>query len=204
MKCELQDLRAGKISFDQFALGTADEWDRLATSMWNSWRKNIPPTVSTEDIRQEMLLHAWQAVGKWDPERGTPLEKYVVFNACAKAARFIHTQRAAKRRSDKSESRHPMAFSTIRETDEWVEAVLADSPQDPGELLDARHSFERKAREATGMDKAALRAVELSGGNLLEAAGLLFDAFPLKWKVANRWTEDTSMRTIERALSNCQ
>lgn len=134
MKVELEALRDGRVSFDAFFAQTVPEWRRLAKYLLARWP--VPDAVDVEDVVQELAVAAWQFVGRYDPERGTPLQRYVVYNAVDKAKKWMHQQRAAYRRDDRSPSRHALNATSLDETrDPWLEqhAIVEYS-----ELFDCR------------------------------------------------------------------
>lgn len=205
MKQHLDALARGEVSFDEFARRTATDWTRLAGKVYSAWRRNLPVGVSLDDIRQEMLLHAWLAVGEYDTSRGgMSLKSYVVYMACAKATRFVHEQRCAKRRDDHAPSRHPVTFTELLRIDDEpgkaLDLLLEDSStQDPSELLDARAKFARALTVADGVDLYALVALREAFGNIPQAAELLFDEVLLR--LHERWgSPHAAMRQIEDSM----
>ncbi len=99
-------LRGELISFNEFERRTRADWTRIAKALHAKWP--LPPSVSIEDVRQELLLaivirkessRMRNLLEKWNPQSRskTPLDQYVVWNARVQAARWIHSQRGAKR-----------------------------------------------------------------------------------------------------------
>lgn len=101
-------LRMGLISFNAFELRTREDWTRIAKALHAKWP--LPPSVSVDDVRQELLLAIVvrkrssgmkNLLEKWQPKRrgkpSRPLDEYIVWNAKVQASRWIHAQRGAKR-----------------------------------------------------------------------------------------------------------
>jgi len=87
-------LRDGRITFTQFARRTATLWRRQAAILMRRWRQ--PAWVAREDVEQDMLLAVADFTWKWEPDRGTTLGAYVVYNAFDKAKKRAHKARGAK------------------------------------------------------------------------------------------------------------
>lgn len=203
MRKHLEALARNEISFDRFAILTTNDWTRLAGKLYMQWRKNIPRGVELEDVKQEMLLNAWIAVGKWDKSRGMSLRGYVVCRAWQEGVRFIHVQRSALRRSDKAESRHPVSFSEILKNSEndWTECLLSDELIEGGadDLVDTSIRFKNAMNMAEGIDLYALVALKMSLGHLPAAGDLLFDDAQLR--LQSRWgSPSAAVRQIEKTL----
>jgi DNA-directed RNA polymerase specialized sigma24 family protein len=104
----LKALREGRLPFATFATATAADWRRLALHLMGRWDPG--PAVDVEDVEQELRLGAWLAVGRWDPARGATIGRFVVYQACDRAKRFIHRQRRANRQKDRSPPRYDLAL----------------------------------------------------------------------------------------------
>lgn len=204
MKKELEALRRKDITFDEFARRTSRDWDRLALHVWRKWRSKVPRGVALEDVRQEMLVWAWRAVGKYDPGKGPTLQTYVVWMACSKAKRFLHEQRNALRRDDNAESRYAAAFSELgrsgateeQSLQEWFEGQAARHMAedldlvDLEDLVDLHGSYELALHESDGIDAFALMALKLAKGDVRQASEMMFDEPNLRrW---GRWNSPDS------------
>lgn len=106
---------SGAQSFDEFARETSKDWERLAAYLMKRWR--VPAGVGREDVKQELLLHAWRYIPRWNPERGMPLERYVLFSAISRTKRWMHQQRRA--RGCRDESRHELTFAELGIKGDW-------------------------------------------------------------------------------------
>lgn len=200
MNRHLQDLASKLITFDEFARRSARDWDRLAAKVYHCWVRKLPAGVSMEDIRQEMLLSAWIAVGEYDPSRGEmTLKQYVVYFAFSKALRFVHSQREAKRRDGKQPSRHPtLVFDTLGIDVDFLDSRETDTVDTDG-LIDARKKFESAFERASGIDLYALTALRESNGSIPDAARMLFDEVHIA--VHRRWgSPDSAANQIEKTL----
>lgn len=108
---ELVSLRSGDQTFTVFARRTNKTWTALAKHLLKRWR--APTAVDTDDMVQQLLFAAWVFLPKWDEARGTPLHKFIVYNAVDKAKKWLHKQRGAYRRDDNSPSRLELPISTL-------------------------------------------------------------------------------------------
>jgi hypothetical protein len=207
MQKHLEALRRQEITFDQFARATASDWTHLAGKLYMAWRSNIPAGVELNDIRQEMLFHAWKAVSRWDPTLSDmTLKGYVVCIAWQKATRFIHKQRCSLRRGDKAPSRHALTFTSLLKGGDdagvdWVDNLL-QVEDDPTGALDAAVRYERAVERACGIDLYALVALRMAGGNIPEAGQLLFEDPRLRLRA--RWgSPRNAVDQVEQSVRAC-
>jgi hypothetical protein len=174
MAAALRALWEGEITFQRFERETRRDWDKLAGKMWGRWQ--LPAGVSEDDVRQEMLLGAWKAVAKYDPARGVGLANYVVWEACNRAAKWLHGQRKAKRRDGKSPSRHALTMGALRvDVDGELgasEAFDLFQHTDPDQEQRTDHALVMSQVEgmaATPLDLDAVRSWVRAGGDVVEA-----------------------------------
>jgi hypothetical protein len=180
----LAGLRSGEISFSKFYLLTKKDWAKMAAKLFGRWR--LPCGVTEDDVEQEMLLSAWNAVFKpppkgWDPSRGIPLASYVVWTAHANTKKWIHTQRKAKRRDDHAPSRHALAISGMNLGGEGelslaglLDIVSCKEPEQESSA-EARAALKLIPTCAdTERGRSALRAWLKAGGDLEEAVRLWY------------------------------
>lgn len=102
----IQALHAKTISFSQFHTASKPYWTGLARQLMRRWVS--PIAVELADVEQQLMLAAWSVVDSFDSTRSPDLARYVTYNAMYHAKRWIHAQRGALRRSDRSPSRHPV------------------------------------------------------------------------------------------------
>jgi hypothetical protein len=182
-------LRRGEISFDRLVAQTRADWRRLAEYVHRRWP--LPPSISPDDVEQELLLGAWEAVGKWDPERGVALQSYVIWNAIARAQKWLHKQRRAGKRYGAAPSRHDLPLSTFSAEREPTLVCATEADQDAACM--ASEVLSEAIRECwSDLEAAALTALILCRGSLEEAADKLF---------ADAWARRAGASTRERALT---
>ena len=173
MRKGLSAVRAGEMSFGEFAERTGPEWGKIAGYIATRWR--LPNWASTEDVRQELLIAAWGAVEKFDPERGADLGRYVVWNAVDKAKKRAHKWRGANLHGN------PDAAAGR------VEVTLDDDKRAPQanrrseRLLGGDMGSENRMAEAmvvgeckTEAERIAVTAVLACDGHVQEAAEMLY------------------------------
>lgn len=172
MTAALRALREGQWTFDQFARHTARDWRLLAHYLLRRWR--VPEAVEPADVEQEMLVECWRAVADWSPEGGAPIAKYVVFRSVAAAKGWIHKQRAAHKRRDKSPSRHPLAEAKVGRGEDSLLDQLTSAP-DQEAVLAAKERFEEVRRRArTARELCSMDALVKGGGTVDGAAEVLW------------------------------
>ena len=110
MEGGLESVRNGG-SFDRFAKSTRSDWKRIAGYLWRRW--SLPDGVEVEDVEQELLLHAWQAIRRWEDGRGPTLRSFVVWSSITGTKKWMHAQRSALRRDDRAPSRFPVSMSRL-------------------------------------------------------------------------------------------
>jgi len=168
----LARLHAGEIEFDEFTRATEREWSALAATLLG--RYECPSAVGVDDVRQELLLAAWNAMRRWSGD-GMPLQSWCVMQASNYAKSYIHQQRGALRHRGTAPSRHPVAFATFsEEREEVVIAARVTPPNQERELArkDAMKSaIERAESPAEKLALTALfRTESVDGG-----ASMLYD-----------------------------
>jgi RNA polymerase sigma factor (sigma-70 family) len=73
---DLMALRTGELNFSRFVFLHSVRFRRWAKYFFQRW-----PSVGidVDDLAQEGLIEAWQAVDRWDPERGVSIRKFVEY-----------------------------------------------------------------------------------------------------------------------------
>lgn len=130
MEAELSKLRDGKVTFSEFARGTRDDWRSLAAFLMR--RYSLPAAVELRDVEQELLASCWRAVGRWEPERGVALKRYVVWNAIRATQHWLDRQRSAglgrrRQRGEALPSRHALTFTELGESSSEAFGMEAQS-----------------------------------------------------------------------------
>lgn len=202
-------LRCGRVSFALFERRTRPVWNALAENLLRRWKG--PVAVSVDDMRQELIVGAWIFVAHWDPKRlgpdGKPVsvERYVVFNACDKAKKWLHQQRNAYRRDDKSPSRIERNFTSFRrggEQEDHVEermlAQLGSPDVTAEEALAQREALKAAVPRVPLRHRPAMLAVAQTGDIDLAAEQLVQS--PYAFAVLNIHTVADARRAVVRAL----
>ena len=202
----LTALRNDEITFQKFCSETADDWRKLARYLLRRWE--APDGVEEFDVQQEMLLAAWHFLGKWNPDRGTTLDTYVVWNACDKAKKWLHKQRAALRRDGDAPSRHAVSLARLG-LEEWQEDRLLSTPPDVEARADqieeeanALRRISAVMEELDPKDRYVVCAILQAGGDLSEAAQDLWKD-GAACRVFNIWSEAQARSVVRRAVQRC-
>lgn len=112
-------VRRGEVSFARFATKTHKIWLSFAIKMINRW--DHPPSLSSEDLVQEMLIGCWRSIQNFDPERGRSIRVHATWNAINDARRMFHRARRAGHDGGHAPSRHEVATE-----DSLIEAIAVD------------------------------------------------------------------------------
>lgn len=110
----LERLYKGELSFDAFVLQTRLYWFQLSNRIIRKWK--VPPSVSVDDIVQEMLLKCWKLLDTYEEGRST-IDRYIVYNCMEHAKRWIHKQREAKHHKGSEKSRYPLSIDDCHVSD---------------------------------------------------------------------------------------
>jgi sigma-70-like protein len=169
---ELRALRAKKTTFTAFYRATRQEWQRMALALHRNWR--LPPTVTVDDVEQELLLGAWLAVRKFLPSKGMTLVGYVVWCSHSRATKWVHKQRGAEQHRRKGTSQFAICVSATARDPEAAARLLesrADGAPSAEDALDYAH-FLRAVPELspTAAGREALRYFLDAHGNVDVAA----------------------------------
>ena len=153
----LLQVRGGVMSFDTFAVQTKNRWERLARMLMRRW--SPPSAVSEDDLVQELLLGAWLVLPKYNPKRGTSLERFVVWQATNRAKYWLHVQRGACMHGNFDTN--PSRFDVVTETGDVLDREVLAAQE---EVVNALERL-RLAAQLVDSQKArlALEAVLKNG-----------------------------------------
>ena len=162
----MQLTREGAMPFGTFARTTAHRWQRLAHTLLRRWPG--PYAVDEEDVAQELLLGAWLALPRWQPQ-GAPLERFVVWQAMAQAKAWLHRQRAANQHG--SRDRNPSRFDVVAIGDEDIDMAVEAAQEEVVYALERlRLACTLLANERAGVGLVAMAmAGSVDGGLTLLA-----------------------------------
>ena len=173
---QLRALHSKDINFSAFHRRTRVEWRRMATALHR--RYALPPSVTAEDVAQEMLLAAYRAVERWDGRM--TLDGYVVWCAHNAAQKWIHKQRHCNLHTRKGPSYFPLSASMLARED--GSSVLDDATPgapDSERNMDVERALEKVARFSSDQSEAQRKAlayyVEAGADEELAAAKLWGD-----------------------------
>lgn len=193
MREMLLAVRAGRMSFTEFALATEGDWRRLAHWTVNRW--DVPEAVEHLDIEQEMLIGAWLAVSDWNDD-GMEIDTFVKWRANAVANRWINRQRGSLRLSPKAPSRYPISFAVLG-TDAPMDDRSSMATQD--EDVAILRLLGAAIDTLNAPDAACVLALLEAGGNVVQAAKTVNanTRLKLRLRIGN---EEGARRAICRAL----
>jgi hypothetical protein len=185
---EIEAATVGAVDFSRVA--RMARWDRLAAYIHRRWK--LPPWVSRDDVRQDLMLEAWQKIAQFDPARGVEATRYVEWNAITYAKKRGHKARGSYRHrgADSAPSRYELAFtSMVRDGDEdgAFEARMAERtsvPPEQHEFVERREAVKRlEAVCESPRELVSVRALGLAGGDIGEAARILFDDVEARYEL---------------------
>ena len=204
---ELLALHEKRASFRSFYLRTKTDWRRMAVALHRHW--HVPPTVTADDVEQELLLGAWVAVGEWRADLGPSLQTHVVWRSHNRATKWLHKQRGANQHTRKGASSFAYCISAIT-ADADVGARILENHRDGAPLIEETLDYETLLGELTSIceteeGRAALAAFIAADGDLERAARefhankthrYLFRLTPERAKQVIR----SEIRSVRRAL----
>jgi DNA-directed RNA polymerase specialized sigma24 family protein len=167
LSTELHALRTKQITFRSFYQRTRADWHRMAVALFRDWK--LPPTVTVDDVEQELLLGAWIALGRWKAG-GMPLGGYVCWCAHNKATRWIHMQRQCNKHTRKGPGQYAWCVSALMKEGN-SSAQLLESYADERPLVEDAHDYGEMLRllpevAQTFAGRAALHALIAAGGDV--------------------------------------
>jgi hypothetical protein len=167
-----EQARAKEISTNVFFRKTDAMWERLTTYILRRWKS--PSWYGREEVKQELMMGVWKAIGDFLPGRNVDIGRYVLWNAVDDAKCRLHKARGANmhRRRDHETSlacHVERTFTAFTRGDEAREVTL-----------EARHSMPPN-QEACIAIQAAMAVCErdferfvvqilAAGGDLVDAA----------------------------------
>jgi hypothetical protein len=184
-------LREGRISFVDFYNATRNLWSFMSGRLLRNRNPGIG--VGEEDVQQEMIVEAWRCVATWDSTRGVPIDRYVIFNANAKASHWLDAQREASQGGKLSENptRAPKlgvrgsigtedteeSFKTS-ELQAWFEESTRTSLSD-GDVAARLMDLDRKLDVLSRADRIVVEALCMTR-NAQAAALYIYNHYPLR------------------------
>jgi hypothetical protein len=193
VQLELLRYQRGEISFDQFARETNKAWLALSVHLLNRWKAS--PAVSPEDLQQELLIACWRCIPEFDAARGVSLESFVVYNSFDKAKKWLHKQRNAYRRDDKSPGRFPVSFASLGlepHAEERLMSFLASASTQEDQLVRAETIL------AVEYDDLAFMLYQRSDS--IEDAARKICASPLACVALQTATLEEAQAVVERSI----
>lgn len=165
-------MRSGRLAFAEYERRTSPIWTNIAQHLLRRWRG--PLAVSVDDVRQELILHSWIFAGHWRKELNVSISRYVQFNAIDKAKKWLHQQRNAYRRDDRSPGRIERPISSLNLSEYAEEHLLDSMAHEPSqeESLATRQEVLALATRAAPEYRPALAALARTGDPELAARHL--------------------------------
>lgn len=169
---------SGEISFKQFV----DETDRR----WQWWakrfaRSGIPAWLDIEDIRQDLLIEAWRALGRYDvaKAKGQTPAQWTEFAAKSHAKKAVHRARGDNRHTwEWGPARFDIPASAfVREGEDGELIDIFDVPVDPDQdrAVERKQMVLKLAREQSSLrDFFGVQALAEAEGDVDVAAELLW------------------------------
>jgi len=121
-------------------------------------------SIDEDDLFQEACYWLVDSLWRWDEDRGTTLERYVVYNIGTRIQMFILAEKAKKRHPDKTTTRIDVWVSA-KETRENLESRMSDlatfSAFESNKHIVHIHEIVRAARKTLSVEASKLIAAIL-------------------------------------------
>lgn len=211
LETQCEQVFAGRINFTAFFRATHAEFTRMANHLLRRWV--APAWEGVEDLVQELYLGAHEALfgeKHWDPKRGVPIARFVVYNSMSYAKRKLHKARGAKLSgsADRNPSRFELPLSSLGADayygDYCLDRLLSEQPDAEQTILVAEQREKSITRALaackTPRERIAIIALE-EGGDVDGAGAVLYDDFPTR--IALRLgSEEHATRYVMRAAQS--
>jgi DNA-directed RNA polymerase specialized sigma24 family protein len=171
---QLAQVREGRLTFDEVVRASEKRWERLAQYIGRRWYG--PAWHGNDDLKQEILVAAWDAVWRFDERRAGRSERaivrYVVFNAVDRAKKRRHSARGARQGNNPDSS--PARFEMLAPDEDaervWA-AATASAPEQERRMEAVEHAL---ALCRTRAERIVVRALAQTGC-LATAAQRVYD-----------------------------
>lgn len=171
-------VRDKSIDFGYFVRETRSEFRAMASALVRKWN---PGHMLVDDVEQELYLHAWSYVWKFDPSRGVTIARFVVFNATHHAKREMHKARGVSTSGcpDNRAARCEAPLASFGDAGDALLALLRAETLDADAALIRTQECRRAATRAlsactTKKERYAVLAIR-EAGSLDTAGRLLYD-----------------------------
>ena len=209
IKFEIGRLAKGRLNWNQFVVRTDADWTRLAKKQLKRF-KVLPAAVELDDIKQELLIAAYNAYSVWTPDGGQPLHRWVVLQSVQRCMDWINKQRRSYKQRCNEPSRIHVSVEAINER----QPIPLDNPYDgfavvdavQEEFVDIKRRAEKmtaaaKAKATTKLDRACFDALLRAFYDVDEAGRLLRADVSLRLS-ARLGSNADATRAIQRAIQN--
>lgn len=156
---DLSALRAGSLSFDEFAARHVSRFGRWARHFYERWPLRA---LDPDDLAQEGMIEAWQAVDRWDPSRGVSLVRFVEYRVGERMQREISRVNGWPRKDRGTTAPNIVGIDDVGvpESDRTGEAAVEVVAAGPVEIRpDDRIDRDRGISRLVGDDRLAAFAV---------------------------------------------
>jgi DNA-directed RNA polymerase specialized sigma24 family protein len=196
LESALAGFTVGQYGIGEFLRRSRPYWEATARMLMRRWR--CPEGVEPQDVVQELMMAAHDAIGTYDASRGTELRSYVTFCACDKAKKWIHKQRLGSRPhrdEDKKPSRNVRPFSRmalsggidVQARDMPYEAeracMMAEDEPATMAVIAVRESWQHARQHSPTMIAPALDAIAAANGDVDVAAASLYASSRLQCRL---------------------
>lgn len=197
LEAGLRGVKRADETFDQFVRRTRDRWEQIAQLLHSRW--DVPTWYTAEDIRQDILIAAWQYSWRHTADRSRmSVERFTVWNGMHAAIK-VATKARLGRRPHRGEGHGvhscyeiPVAVLSRDEYESTIDiAELASTPATQEDDVGRRLFFERQARKACGVERLVLCALARYG-NADCAVSAIYDDEDTRWMLKIGCEEDAA------------
>lgn len=185
------EVLAGNIDFAGFARITRARWEWWASRL--STRYRLPSWYGRDDVRQDLLIWAWEAIGKYDRERSPNIGRYVEFSATKRTAKRISKAQGVE------QHRRSGAVNVERPSSDAMPDVAMDLALEAEGERDRRYEVLARLCE-TSRQRYAIAALKKAPGSLAHAGAVMYSD-PFVRRALRLASEEQAAACVEDAVA---
>lgn len=155
-----------KANFEDFAA-----FDKKTGALWTWWARrllrDVPPWLDADDLRQELMIEAWCAAGRWREGKGSKPGAWVAQAAIRRARKAVMRARGV--------NRHTWRFDEPSMHDVGVDEIEVRVDAEQESLLLGLELIQQVANEHGELAAIVVQAVAANDSDIASAAKMIYD-----------------------------